>query len=762
MRVEPGTVIGGDFLIERFLKAGGMGDIYVARQLSTEKQRALKLMKSELTRDPRSQERFKQEAKVAAKIDSANIVEMVSAGIDEQTGRPWLAMELLNGDDLRTYVEKYSPLSAGNMLRLYEQLCRALGKAHEAGVIHRDLKPENIFLVDSREPGQPFTVKVLDFGIAKIVADYNSQSAGTVQIGTPLWMAPEQTDSSAQITVAADIWPLGLMAFWLLTGRYYWRSAEKQPISILAIMRELVSGPYDSASKRAADLGCADKIPPGFDEWFQQCIDRNPEKRFASAPEAAAQLSLVLQAYRISQRNPPQIAPIQTDSWRGDISPRRLQRRWPAVTSLALAGGLGTAALVGIVLGISKATLERARAVCSSGKVDVLERSQACLRACDKGSLPHCIVGGDLVLTLRGSMSSAAKDAQRAYKVACEGKQPGGCSRLAKLFYDGTATRRDPQQALDLYLSSCENGEYNECVTAGRMLLSGDGGTRSDPSQARELFKQASEKGVAAAFNELGMALRKEDPQKAFMFLQQGCDKGDASSCIHVGDELRAGNDFVHKNERGAMIVYQQACDRGSAEGCTNLADLERAGVSGSKDEKAAAKHYQFACGQQQQQACINLAHYELDGSSGIDKNLMHAVETLAGACNKQHILAACLDLGTAYRDGRGVDKDPAKAKPYLEAACSGGIKDACVQPPLPHQQPVPCPDLEKMYDRCEAGSGEICNQLGGLHERGRCASKNICEGHRLYKIGCHSFKDSKACENHTRFHSEHGNLCGG
>src|SRR6185503_1006620 len=112
--------------------------------------------------------------------------------------------------------------------------------AHAAGVVHRDLKPENIFLARTRREGQSRTVKLLDLGIAKIVADAQSQTqtSETAVVGTPLWMAPEQMEGA--VSPASDVWALGLIAFYMLTGRSYWlsaRDAAKRP-SVMEVLRE--------------------------------------------------------------------------------------------------------------------------------------------------------------------------------------------------------------------------------------------------------------------------------------------------------------------------------------------------------------------------------------------------------------------------------------------------------------------------------------------------------------------------------------------
>jgi serine/threonine protein kinase len=240
LNLQPSVVFAGDFRVLRPLGQGGMGAIYVVEQVSTGKQRALKLMLPQLVADAALRKRFEQEARVGALIESEHVVEVVGAGVDAATHTPWIAMELLVGDDLSQVVAQRGALGVPEVRLIFEQLCHAVGAAHRAGVVHRDLKPENIFLTRSRRAGGEFTVKVLDFGIAKIVAD--AKTSRTAPVGSPMWMAPEQTDRS-KVTPASDVWALGLVAFHLLSGRYFWTAANDEDTTVTQLLREILFEP---------------------------------------------------------------------------------------------------------------------------------------------------------------------------------------------------------------------------------------------------------------------------------------------------------------------------------------------------------------------------------------------------------------------------------------------------------------------------------------------------------------------------------------
>ncbi len=284
--LEPGTTFAGEFRIVRRLATGGMGAVYVAEQIATGRHRALKLMHPGLVSSRELREKFALEARVGARIASEHVVEVVAAGVDTASGAPWLAMELLAGEDLSHALKRRGAFTVNETATTLAQVCHALGAAHTAGIVHRDLKPENIFLAESRRASESYTVKVLDFGIAKVLEAARGSNTGA--IGSPLWMAPEQTERNAEISPATDVWALGLVAFTMLTGKSFWLAAYQQEMALSAFLRELVLDDIPKASERAAGLGVPDTIPRGFDEWFARALVRDRDARYATATDAYA------------------------------------------------------------------------------------------------------------------------------------------------------------------------------------------------------------------------------------------------------------------------------------------------------------------------------------------------------------------------------------------------------------------------------------------------------------------------------------------
>jgi serine/threonine protein kinase len=283
----PGAEFAGRFRIGALLGRGSMGTVYEAERLADGAVVALKL--SPLTGgDARARRRFAREAEAATKIQSPHVARALASGEDPTSGCAWIAFELARGPALDVYLREHPSLSLEDAARVLEQLGDALTAAHRAGLVHRDLKPENL-RVDERD-GAPHLM-VLDFGIAKEFQGLEV-SATAPGLGTPLWVAPEQSREGYVAAPSADVWAFGLVAFFVLTGKLYWlHAADSSSLADLAL--ELLKSPIEPASQRARALGVARALPRGFDAWFARCVAREPAARFADAAEASAALEAV-------------------------------------------------------------------------------------------------------------------------------------------------------------------------------------------------------------------------------------------------------------------------------------------------------------------------------------------------------------------------------------------------------------------------------------------------------------------------------------
>ncbi len=270
-----------------------MGSVY--RAIDTEKgeTRALKVMSGELASSPEFVERFLLEAKIGETIASEHVVRVFDSGVDDKTKLPFFAMEMLAGEDLHRMLERGHEMAPELSRRLLAQLFAAMRAAHAANVVHRDLKPENLFVVDPYDPARRPSLKVLDFGVAKVVRE--TTAGGTAPgLGTPLWAAPEQGKEGQIIKPSSDVWALGLLTYRLLAGRVFWRGASNRAANAFELAVEMLREPIPPASERSRVIGARD-LGPAFDAWFARAVDRDPAKRFGDAGEAWDALEPILE-----------------------------------------------------------------------------------------------------------------------------------------------------------------------------------------------------------------------------------------------------------------------------------------------------------------------------------------------------------------------------------------------------------------------------------------------------------------------------------
>lgn len=289
--MESGSIFAGRYRVVRRIATGGMGAVYEVSHLTTDRHFALKVMLPEFAEEPGLRERFQHEARVTARVQSEHIVETLDAGLDAATGTLYLVMELLRGEDLGDRVKKLGRLNPAEVVTYLRQAASALDKTHDALIVHRDLKPENLFLT-WREDGTP-RLKVLDFGIAKILAESTTAKRRSAVLGTPLYMAPEQFGGVVP-SPRTDVYALGLIAYTLLVGASYWDEEATGVDNPFAFALKAAMGPTESAVARAARRGV--QLPQAFAAWFAKATHRESAQRFGAASECITALAALLNA----------------------------------------------------------------------------------------------------------------------------------------------------------------------------------------------------------------------------------------------------------------------------------------------------------------------------------------------------------------------------------------------------------------------------------------------------------------------------------
>lgn len=281
VKLSPGDLVTPQLRLIRLLGHGGMGSVWVAEHLRLKTEVAVKFILGDYARHPEALARFEREATLAAQAKSPHVVQVFDHGVTDQ-GVPYISMELLHGHDLASQIEREGRLDPAVFCDYFRQAATGLGRAHQKGIVHRDVKPDNIFLCD--EDGEVL-VKVLDFGVAKAgtqSAGFSGTQTGAL-MGTAYYMSPEQTMGKKDLDARTDLWALGVVAYYALTG--------VRPFDGAAI-GELVYAIAGGRPKPPSEVNPA--LPPALDGWMERALAKVPADRFSSAKEMAAALELAL------------------------------------------------------------------------------------------------------------------------------------------------------------------------------------------------------------------------------------------------------------------------------------------------------------------------------------------------------------------------------------------------------------------------------------------------------------------------------------
>src|SRR3989440_1817326 len=277
MALAPGTQL-GPYEIVSPLGAGGMGEVYRARDARLDRTVAIKILPAQFSADPVHKQRFEREAKTISQLNHPHIC--VLHDIGHQDGIDYLVMECVEGETLAKRLEK-GPLALEQVLKLGAQIADALDKAHRSGVVHRDLKPGNIMLTSAG-------AKLLDFGLAKpaatLTASVTQSSPMTEQgtiVGTFQYMSPEQVEAK-ELDGRSDIFSLGAVLYEMLTGQRAFQG--KGQLSVASAILEKEPAPISSVKPMT---------PPMLDHAIRRCLAKDPEERWQAARDLAIELKWI-------------------------------------------------------------------------------------------------------------------------------------------------------------------------------------------------------------------------------------------------------------------------------------------------------------------------------------------------------------------------------------------------------------------------------------------------------------------------------------
>jgi eukaryotic-like serine/threonine-protein kinase len=332
MRVVVGELIAGRYELEELVGTGGMSSVYRAHDRLLERHVALKVLHEQFTADGDYVERFRREARAVAQLSHPNIVTVIDRG--EQDSRQYIVFEYVDGENLKALLEREGPLPEREAIELALQIARALGFAHEQGLVHRDVKPQNVLLDDGG------VAKVTDFGIARsLEVSGNLTQTGTV-MGTSDYIAPEQARGS-RVDTQSDVYSLGAVLYELLTGEVPFRGDN-----FVAVAMQHINEPPPSARERRPELS------PCVDAAIRRAMAKEPRDRFGSMDELCRELSACLAGLDGNGVSPAAETVV--------VAPKRRRRRsrparppaarpsvWPLILLLA-----GLAVLAGILAAV--------------------------------------------------------------------------------------------------------------------------------------------------------------------------------------------------------------------------------------------------------------------------------------------------------------------------------------------------------------------------------------------------------------------------
>ena len=268
----------GNFRIVARIGRGGMGDVWLAEQQSVGTKVAIKMLRTEISEDQGQIDRFFNEARAVSTIRHAGIVKIFDVGV--HAGRAYLVMEYLDGESLGTRLRRLGRLGASAVTEIARQTASVLDATHSAAIIHRDLKPDNLFLTVDHELASRERVKVLDFGIAKLIGTTSPGTHGTM--GTPAYMAPEQWGDAATVDWRADAYSLGCLAFEMACGR---------PPFVATTFAEACAKHLGEQPPSARSI--VPELPVALDELFARLLAKRPGDRATSMAEIQRELSAI-------------------------------------------------------------------------------------------------------------------------------------------------------------------------------------------------------------------------------------------------------------------------------------------------------------------------------------------------------------------------------------------------------------------------------------------------------------------------------------
>ena len=643
-----GKTIASRYTIEKKLGAGGMGQVYRAKQTPLERTVALKVIQPLKNVDDDSIKRFTREAKLASAMTHPNIVSVQDFGNDE--GLFYLVMELVAGEELGDILRRETHLSAARARNIVRGIASALNTAHEQKIVHRDLKPENVV---QNIDGQDFP-RVLDFGIARSLEAGGTLTDDGAVIGTPLYLAPEVWQGE-RVTPAQDIYALGVMWFEMLEGRppYGDRTSAPAPIMLAHLQSEI---PY-----------LTKEYPNEETALLQRMLSKDKSER-PSAQDIVALLSKSAAPHEQVEGNlqpnegPPD-AHLATENLSGEYKPKENVRATVETPAALVAKAPKKKGLVVAAVGVSLVAL----AICAFALFLFVNRN-------DKPQpepKPKVVVATPSAKNTKIN-TTPSWDTQRSFE-KCAKNDAFACIKLAALYkkHNPSKERETLDKAFRIYQARCDKKEALACAQIAELIDARPDllkSTRPQTYYAKACnlgYPQSCSKAVDLLYGTPLKMNRKNTPE-VLSLLEKGCRLSDAQSCEWLADALHEGKG-VTKNLSRARVLYERACVPGTLrqnKGCLRFGEA----LLKEGDAERAAGAFEWGCkGNKDAQVC-NRAGQLYEKGQGVAKNLSTATTHYISACEIFSLY--CANLGRLYKSkSLGVIND-ARARATLEKVC--------------------------------------------------------------------------------------------
>ncbi len=720
--LEEGVTIANFELIRR-IGIGGMGEVWLSRQLSMDRNVALKILSPSLAHDHEFTDRFLKEAKYSAKLDHPNIITAYDAGMDK--GMYYLALSYVDGKELKEKLVRNTSLPEAEALKYAREISSALDYAwNEFKLLHRDIKPANI-MVDKKGNS-----KLMDMGISKSFADDSSLTTTGVVVGTPYYMSPEQARADKTIDFRADIYSLGATLYHMVTGDVPYDSTtalgvitkhvteplpnprgrnpqvSKECASLLETMMaknrterqeswKLVIADIDRVLEHKVPLTHLPKsgttlkmpsldklnLPPPSAQAKPPPIRKVRETGRMNDPDATqVEFPEHHQSSRHTQNKMPPLEPIENNE------KKRQASNLPLIISLVLFG----AALIGanILLAVKflgkpekevqknpEPVLEKATVKLPPGRKEKTTRKLAELTAAaDKGDVKAMEELTDIYFHGRNGVKIDYPQAFKWCKMNAEKGVPKAQAFLAYLYRHGLGTKKDMKMAVKWYQRAAKAGNADAQAELGHFHETGEG-VRKNLPEAVKLYKLAAAKGQPVAQYSLACLYSKgqgveTNPGKAIELLQKSAKTGYPPAQAQLGLCYAKGNG-VKKSYAKAKELFTKAAETGNPLAQCKLGIMYRNGIGVSKNTEKAVRLFRASAQQGNADAQCSL------GEICMDKSLSYyaprqAVRWLRAAAH-QGSADAFNNLGILFENGIGVPKNYNEAiRMYLRASRHG------------------------------------------------------------------------------------------